>query len=103
MVGGMRRWLRPLKLGTEADFVVLQRLPPSTRSDLAENLSAELLVEQQAPFDPRRGAVPGLRASTFSVGTALFSEECASPASPPVIYCSSALVFFAQWWDSHRS
>ena len=72
----MRGWLRPLKLGTEADCVVVQRLPPSTRSDLAANLSAELLVEQQAPFDPRRGAVPGLRASTFSLGTALFSEEC---------------------------
>ena len=76
MVGGMRRWLRPLKLGTEAYCVVLQRLPPCTRSDLAESLSAELLVEQQAPLDPRRGAVSGLRASTFSLGTAVFSEEC---------------------------
>ena len=56
--------------------MVLQRLPPCTRSDLAEGLSAELLVEHQAPLDPRRGVDPVLRAFAFSIGTALFSEEC---------------------------
>lgn len=34
-----------------------------------------MLAEQQAPDDPRLGAVPALRSSTFRLGTALFSEE----------------------------
>jgi len=55
--------------------VGFRRLPACTRSQLAALLSADLLAEQEAPADPRLGAFPTLRASTFTVGNVLFSEE----------------------------
>ena len=50
-------------------------LPACTRGRLASALSADLLAEQEAPVDPRLGTFPSLRASTFSSGRFLFSEE----------------------------
>ena len=53
----------------------LRRLPASTRRQLAASLSADLLAQQEAPADPRLGDFSPLRASTFTLGKALYSEE----------------------------
>ena len=68
-------WLRRLKWVTEVFAVGFRRLPACTRRQLAAALSADLLAEQEAPVDPRLGTLTSLRASTFSSGHVLFSEE----------------------------
>ena len=68
-------WRRRLRWVSEASAVGSRRLPVCTRRQLASALSADLLAEQEAPVDPRMGTIASLRASTFSLGHVLFSEE----------------------------